>query len=194
MVSFTLDTNCLIDLDEEGRLNKVHVRDLVELARSGGIEVSILASSASEKQIDGTHLDTINAFKDRLTKLELDHLDLLPPIARMNLSFYGFAIYPSEEQMKREQKIFETLFPECPFEWLEFADSNEIDPDDLASGKAWKWRNRMCDAQAYWAHEYKGNNHFVTSDANFRKKLTAEAGFPDASILTPSEAANMASE
>lgn len=188
LVTFTLDTNCIIDLDEVDRPNKTFVLELLSKSNDGHARISILASSASEKQIGGAHLESFSLFEERLTKLGLGHLELLQPIAKFGLSFYGFAVMPTEEQLRREEKIFQTLFPERQLSWQDFAQDNSLDPSDLTSDKAWKWRNRLCDAQAYWSHEISGNDHFVTNDRNFRKKLTIESGFPKASIVSPEEA------
>jgi hypothetical protein len=46
----------------------------------------------------------------------------------------------------------------------------------------------LCDAQAFWGHEYYGTDHFVTSDDNFRKKLAVTGKVPADTILTLMEA------
>lgn len=49
MITLTLDTNCIIDVAEE-RPSAVHVRGFLEAARTGTINLALVASSASERQ------------------------------------------------------------------------------------------------------------------------------------------------
>jgi hypothetical protein len=49
IVTFTLDTNCLIDVDD-GRPAAPYVLRLIEAADKGVADVALVASSASERQ------------------------------------------------------------------------------------------------------------------------------------------------
>jgi len=190
MTTFTLDTNCFIAVDE-GRLEAEHVKALVDAASSQEHSVALLASSASERQLGGGHLSNINEFRERMNELGLGHLELLRPIGKYGLSFWGFGIYPSSEQKAREKLIFQTLFPNFPTSWADYAREENIEVENLSSAKAWKWRNRLCDVQAYWSHENAGREVFVTSDPNFGKKLIGHDAFPNAAVMTPQDAAKL---
>ena len=184
MPTFTLDTNCFIAIDD-GREESQYV---MALAKQEKHEVALLASSASERQLGGSHLESFDEFTTRMKKMEIGHLKTILPIAKWGLCFWGFAIYATAEQCERETLIFQTLFPTFPASWQEYAKDQGIDGDDLQHGKAWKWRNRLCDAQAFWSHEHAGYDIFVTTDKNFRKKLVGHAAFPGAVVMTPKEA------
>ena len=41
---------------------------------------------------------------------------------------------------------------------------------ELNSQRGRKWLNKMCDVQSMWCHIHNGNDLFVTTDRNFRKK------------------------
>ena len=73
LLRFTLDTNCLIDLDE-GRPNAPYVRQPVD-AHPNGAHVAYVAISASEKQQGGRgQLKLFEEFHDRLKRLGVAHL------------------------------------------------------------------------------------------------------------------------
>ena len=192
MLTFTLDTNCLIDVEED-RPDKQFVLRLLAASQTGAISLAILASSASERQIGGGQLDSFKRFNLRMQDLGFGSIRLLLPIFRFGTTYLDNALWGDESMIAREQQIFETLFPTFETDWAKYANANGIDAENLTCPLAWKWRNRLCDAQAYWAHEHHGQAHFVTRDPNFHNKLTPEAGFPDASVLTPLQAAQLAS-
>lgn len=78
------------------------------------------------------------------------------------------------------------MFPNAHYDWQQLAFSIGIDPEDRTSVPYMKWRNKMLDAQAFWAHMNAGRDIFVTSDAEFGKLRVEEFNFP--AIMTPEEA------
>lgn len=188
MVTFTLDTNCIIDV-AEGRPAARFVKSLLD-AHAKGADVALVASSASERQQDGGFLANLSMFQERCRSLGFGDLALLPPIARWGVSFYGIGLYSWPEGMVREKAIYQRLFPNSSFEWRDFAEERQADPDDQSTPAYFRWRNQMLDAQAYWAHENAGRSVFVTSDRRFRV-LTGCDDFPNACILDPEGAANL---
>jgi hypothetical protein len=123
-------------------------------------------------------------------KVGFGSVKLLKPIARWDLSFWDYAIQPTDSQMHREQLIFETLFPDIPYHWQDYATSNGIEA--LDKPQAFKWRNRLCDAQAFWGHVENKRDVFVTSDARFKRRLSPKDGpFSADTIATPAEAIEM---
>lgn len=187
MKSFTLDMNCLIAIEND-EPEKAHVLALIEAADARRIGLSMVASGASERQPGGGYLNNIADFKERMRSLGFASVDLLKPIGRYDVGFWDHAISGSEEAIAREKEIFEALFPQHSASWAEYAATHGADVNDLSSPQGRKWKNMLCDAQAFWGREYYGKDHFVTSDDNFRKKLVVTGKVPADTILTPIEA------
>jgi hypothetical protein len=179
-------TNCLIDV-ADSRPAGSSVMRLIEAADAGVADVAMIASSASERQPGGGFLETINDFKARMHQLGFGSVKLLEPIARWELSFWDYAIQPTDSQTNNEQLIFETLFPNIPYHWQDYAALNGIEA--LDEPQAFKWRNRLCDAQAFWGHVENRRDVFVTSHARFKRRLSPSGGpFSAHTIATPAEA------
>ncbi|QPI25900.1 hypothetical protein I0J99_01300 [Sinorhizobium meliloti] len=187
--SFTLDTNCLIDLAED-RPAAVHIHALLAAAREGKAGLALVASSASERQLSGTFLQNVAAFNERRDGLGLGDLPLLPSIAKWNVSFFGHGLYGWAEGSAREQVIYSTLFPTSPYGWADYAASKGVDVSDNGSPPYNRWRNQMLDAQALWAHAHAGRDVFVTSDMRL-STLNGHPDFPTMAIRTPEEAASL---
>jgi hypothetical protein len=188
ITTFTLDTNCLIDV-AENRPARDSVLRLIAAADRGTADVAMVASSASERQPGGGYLETLASFRDRMQELGFGSLKMLKPIARFDLSFWDHAIMPSESQTERERLIFETLFPDTSYSWQEHAAAAGIETQRIDDPRAFKWRNRLCDAQAFWAHDDNRRDVFVTSDERFKKRLSKRREFLASTIATPIEAA-----
>jgi hypothetical protein len=188
MITFTLDTNCLIDVDDN-RPARGSVLQLIDAADKGFADVAMVASSASELQPGRQYLKTFASFRDRMQELGFGSIKLLMPIAYFDLSFWDHAIMPSQPQMQRERLIFETLFPGTPYNWLEYAAATGLDIEQIDNPRAFKWRNRLCDAQAFWAHDDNQRDVFVTGDERFKKQLSTKSEFRTSTIATAIEAA-----
>lgn len=186
MASFTLDTNCLIDMAED-RPTAVHIRTLLDARARGAADLALVASSASERQQGGTYLASVVVFEERRNSLGFDGLPLLPSIGRWGLSFFDHSVSGSEQGSAREAAIYSLLFPTSPVEWAEYAAARGADVNDLTSPAGMRWRNQMLDAQALWAHDHAGRDVFVTSDQRLRV-LNDHPDFPAMSIRTPQEA------
>lgn len=165
MLTFTLDTNCLIALDEN-RPEAAAVRGIVDAHASGKAQVAIVAISASEKQKGGGHLESFVEFQKRLALLSLDHLELLPPMFYWDITYWDRCIWPEAEMESTEKRIHEILFPNVQFLWSDYCAAQGI--TDANPPLAHKWRNAKCDVQAIWSHIYHKRNVFVTGDHNFR--------------------------
>jgi hypothetical protein len=187
MLKFTLDTNCLIDIDED-RPAAQFVKRLLNTASEGLIDVAMVASSASERQQNGEFLENMEIFKARVERLGFGHLLLLPPpLARWGINFWGNGLYGGVKSKARETLIYKTMFPNAPKEWADYAAAKNADPKDTTSNAYFRWRNQILDAQAFRAHEHHGRDVFVTSDGRF-KCLMGKPDFPDAIIEEPHEA------
>lgn len=183
VTTFTLDTNCLIDVADE-RPAAEHVRALVAAHNDGQISVALVASSASERQQGGGFLESLSIFNARRTALGFGSLPLLPPIGRWNVSFFDHGLWCNDSTLARERAIFTALFPTSPPEWEDYAAAKGLDQKDRASSGYLRWRNQFLDAQAFWSHDHAGRNVFVTSDRRFRV-LAVHPRVPPSYYLQP---------
>jgi hypothetical protein len=187
-VTFTLDTNCLIDVAEE-RPAATSIRTLLSAQRAGKACLALVVSSASERQLGGGFLQNIQAFNERRKALGFGDLPLLPSISRWDVSFFGHGLYGSKEGMAREKEIYSTLFPASPFQWTDYAAAKGEDPKAVPSPAYLRWRNQILDAQALWAHDHAARDIFVTSDVRL-KRMNGHKEFPKMTIMTPEEASS----
>lgn len=169
---FTLDTNCIIDI-EDARPNKPFVRDLVELHGKDGINVAVSAIGASERQRTGGYARNFSEFREKLKAIGLDHIELLPPLAYWGVCFWDHCVM-ADGADPLERQIHEILFPNIEFDWVNYAKARELPVDTIDKN----WRNAKCDVLALWCHIKHGGGIFVTSDSNFfaetkREKLQA---------------------
>jgi len=169
---FTLDTNCLIDV-EEGRPNASFIRDLVSLHRKNGITIAISSIGASERQRAGGYAQNFSEFLEKLKAIGFEGLEHLPPLAYMDICFFDHCVM-SDENDTLEQDIHNVLFPNIEFMWVDYAKAHGLVEDSLDKS----WRNAKCDVLMLWCHIKHGGGVFVTSDSNFhattkREKLKA---------------------
>jgi hypothetical protein len=167
MRSFTLDTNCILAVDE-GRPEASYIRHLVEHHERGTASVALVAISASEKQRPLRSITNFEQFIERVTKLGLGNLDILDPMAYWDVSFWDHGLRSDESMLALERKIHEMLFPKVEFDWPAFCAARGIDVNSPHLDD--KWRNAKCDVQAFWSHAYRKRDVFVTSDSNFHAK------------------------
>ncbi len=183
---FTLDTNCIIDV-EEGRPNAPSVRELVGLQGKNGINVGISAIGASERQRAGGYAKNFSEFQAKLAAVGFDGLELLPPLAYWDVCFFDYCVM-ADENDTLERQIHDVLFPSIEFNWLDYANARGLPVDVMDKN----WRNAKCDVLALWCHIKHGGGVFVTSDMNFhtkREKLTALGA---GTIAMPADALAMA--
>ena len=163
MRSFTLDTNCLIAIDE-GRPEAAAIRALADAHAPGTAAVAVVAISASEKQQGGGYVQNFAEFRARMAALELAHLDILPPIMYWDITFWDYSLWSDAAMQALEQQIHEILFPKVEFLWQDYCRANGLDPASPPTGR---WRNCKCDVLAIWSHIHGNRDLFVTSDGNF---------------------------
>ena len=192
MLTFTLDTNCIIAVDE-ARPEADAIKALAASHQRSETAVGVVAISASERQKDGGSLETFDEFRSRLVRLGLAHLELLKPMMYWDITFWDFCLWSDEEMVSLEHSIHEILFPAIPFLWADYCSALGLNAADTKSDK--KWRNAKCDVQAFWSHVHRNRKVFVTSDLNFhaepkKQRLLELAGgrieFPEeAAMLLP---------
>lgn len=187
MITVTLDTNILLEVDE-CRSELSAIRALLELKDRKELEIALVASSAAEKQKNGEFLDDFGVFVQRAEQLGFGGCQVLPTIGYWGMSFWGESIYPTETQKIRERFIFETLFPGKPYSWIEFEEQNKGHVSFSKDCREFvRWRNRLLDAQAFWAHDDQNRDAFLTLDGNFVRKLGRHPEFNSSVISTASE-------
>ncbi len=187
MLSFTLDTNCIIDVEEE-RPAAPSVRVLSEAHSDGRADVALVAVSASERQPGDVYLESYGEFVARVNRAGLGHLRTLEPMHYWDVGFWDVGLASSEEMTTLERSIYNSLFPSLPFDWAEFAGGAGLAVDAVKTIAPNPWRNAFCDRQMFWAHAWRCRDVFVTSDSNFRRKLLRSDLFSKKRILEPDEA------
>ena len=110
MISLTLDTNCLVDVDEN-RPAATFILELVRAADQRTVSLAMVASSASEQMPGGKLLSNFADFQDRMKKLGLGSIGLLKPIGKFDVSFYDWCLAASDEmiELEREYLRFSSL-------------------------------------------------------------------------------------
>jgi hypothetical protein len=196
MLSLSLDTNCVIALDEVRKDPRSHraaeakaIRTLVDAHTTRRADVALVAISASERQKDNVPLENFSIFQERLASLGLAHLELLHPMLYFDVTFWDASLWSDEEMQALERSIHEILFPNIPFLWSDYCAANGFDPNREAPDR--KWKNAKCDVQAFWSHVWRKRDVFVTSDENFHKELRRPQliALAGGSIETPASAA-----
>lgn len=162
----TLDTNCLIDLDEN-RTNASAVRELIARHRAGSIQVRIPSIMASERQAQGLYYDNFEEFRARLVSLGLDDLPRLAPMCYFGIGFFDHCVLANESKEDLEKRIHQVLHPDVQFKYSDFCAARKIDPTIKPLDA--RWRNRKCDVQVMWTHIFYQGDVLVTSDQNFMK-------------------------
>jgi hypothetical protein len=165
MTTFTLDTNCIIALDEQ-RSEASAIRALSEAHRAGSAHVALVGISASERQQGDGHIENFATFQARLAGLGIGHLHLLRPMAYCDITFCDWCVFTDESMVHLERQIHTILFPNIEFDWTDYCHARGLDP---AAGIDHTWRNAKCDVQMIWTHMHHKREVFVTRDGNFHK-------------------------
>ncbi|MDF3413555.1 hypothetical protein HKX54_03730 [Sulfitobacter sp. M57] len=189
MITFTFDTNCLIDLSEE-REAANYIWELIEGHRKNDVSVAFIAVSASERQKGDYFLPTYGDFLGRLKAVGVEDIPQIFGILYQDISYWDAAIWGSEESDKLEREIHKVLFPNLPFALDDYAVSLSKTVDGLSAKQHFKWRNAWCDRQMIWSHIHHQRHVFVTGDRNFRK-IQKCARFEGCVVATPKEAISM---
>ena len=169
MLSFTLDTNCIIAVDE-GRPEAAAIHRLAEAHARSEADVAVVAIMASERQRHGDWLENFGDFQKRLTRLGLDHLNLCNPIGYFDISFWDHCLWSGARELALEQKIHNILFPNVEFSFSDFCVARNIPSTPVVWDKVThRWRNPKCDVQAIWSHINAHRDVFVTSDDVFHQ-------------------------
>lgn len=160
MLKFTIDTNCIIDI-EEGRPFVQDIRRLVKAHEQGLISLAVPAIVASENQREGKPLGNFRQFQDRLASLELSNIELLRPIFYWDLTYWDWCLWSGDEMVNLEKSIHQVIFHEREFLYKDYCAANGIDPSKPLDAK---WRNTKCDVLMLWSHIWHRRDVFVSRD------------------------------
>jgi hypothetical protein len=187
MITVTLDTNCIIDL-EENRPSAIELRYLLGLAESGAVAIAVSAIMASERGKNRKIVESFGDFKLRLEGCGMRSADILAVIGYWDITYWEQCYGAEIDKDGLEESIHTILFPELPFEWVDFRNSQGLATD--ASFFGTRWLNAKCDVLAMWAHIFHRREVFVTSDQNFLKstKLPRLVSLGAGHILVPDDA------
>jgi len=167
MMNVTLDTNCIIDL-EEGRDAAPYIKVLIDMHENRRINLRVVAISASERKPGGKYASNFAEFKDKIATVGLANAEILKPIGYWGITFWDWCVWAGDDIVDLERKIHEILLPNIDFIYGDFCRKHGLDPASVETDK--RWRNATCDVLALWSHIYHGGGIFVTTDRNFHKK------------------------
>lgn len=154
-MTITLDTNCLIDLEEQ-RNGFVPIKKIINESKQNKLDVAIVAVSAIDKKLNNK-IKNFSEFQKWLADLGLSHIKILKPIAYADISYADWCVVGGGELTELEHKIHDILFPKLPY---------SVSADKLMS----KWINAKADVLIMWAHIWNEREVFITRDKNFFKK------------------------
>lgn len=188
MLTFTMDTNCIIAVEKREPAAS-SVWELVTAHREGRADVAFVAISASENRQDRSRPRSFAEFQEHLTLLTLGDIPLLRPMAYWDLTFWDWSNLTGPEQMAREREIHVAMFPQVEFGWPEFAVKEGVDVQAQTGKPYWKWVNRFCDRQVFWAHDFYKRDVMVTENLRGWRNLVGHPSFPGVRIMTTRAAA-----
>jgi hypothetical protein len=165
---FTIDTNCIIDVELNGGA-AAEIRRLLAKHETGEIELQVAGIVASERLRGGGYSPKFGEFEERIQRLSSRAIRVLKPIGRWNVTYWNEGLLADDSMIDLEERIHSILFI-TPYRWADVANAEGLDPKTIPdeSNAEWrKWRNRLCDSSAMWCHIYYGGDIFVTRDTNF---------------------------
>ena len=174
MLSFTLDTNCIIALDED-RPEATCVRVLERAHAEQRADVALVAIMASERQKANRRIENFVTFSSRLEQLGISHLRQLLPMAYFDVTFLDRSLWASEAMVQLEERIHEILFPGISFSYLSYCKLKNLDANIPPHKQAGVWINAKCDVQTIWAHIHNNRDVFVTNDSVFHQENKKDA-------------------
>jgi len=175
MSKLVLDTNCIIDL-EENRPAAGALRTLIAAWKNKELDLAVVAVSASENQPSGIASGSYKVFERKLNGVGLAGAHELMPLAIWAVFYGDHAIWSSPEMEALESKIRTVLFPGIP----------TVAPTNIEGYS--KWRNEMCDVLVAWSCVHHDWPHLVTRDRNFHDPRTELVALGLTEILYPADA------
>jgi hypothetical protein len=91
----TIDTNCIIDLDEE-RESAPAIRELIAMHEANQITLRVVGISASEKQPNGIMAPNFGLFRQRLERLGLGNAVITSPPAYADITYMDNSYFATQ--------------------------------------------------------------------------------------------------
>jgi hypothetical protein len=177
MCKLVLDTNCIIDL-EENRPNADSLSSLITAWKTNRLDLAVVAVSASENQPSGIASCRFDVFEAKLENAGPAGVHELIPPAKWDVFYWDHALWSSPDMEALESKIREVLFPGIPTGPPAIIDRNS------------RWRNQMCDVLVAWSCIHHDRPCLVTRDKNFHDHRAELAALGLKKILYPPDAAH----
>jgi hypothetical protein len=171
MPKLLLDTNCLIDLDEDRQPRAGHLREIIALQGEETL-LSVAAISASENPKGDLPPKSWSDFEQLLARVGIPDIEVLNPMAYFDVSFFGHALWVGPPMQELEREVHEALAPEVAMD----------DRSDLR-----RWRNVKCDVQLVWCALWHGVDVLITGDGKLRQRAGGAFGDRDLEFLSPKE-------
>lgn len=189
MMTFSLDTNCLIHLDN-CEPEAEHIDALIGAHRAGTADVAVIAVSASERQPGDYYLPTYRHFMERLERLGIADLPQIKGTGYIGISYIDHCLWSGDLALDLERRIHDCLFPRIEFSAADFRSAKGLRQIEPTDRQMKKWRNAWCDRQMILASILAGRDVFVTSDSDF-DPLRDSTTFPELRVCRPEEAARL---
>ena len=169
-MNVTLDTNCIIDLEENTSVAP-YLRMLLDL-HEDQIILRVVAIGVSERRTDGIYASDLTEFRERITAVGLSGVEILKPICYDGITFGDWCVVPSNWMVELERKIQNLLFPDIELSYESFTMKHSLDPNNVEV--YWRWMNAKSDVLSLWSHIWYGGGIFVTMNDelyNWSKKM-----------------------
>lgn len=166
MERLSLDWNCVIEV-EENRAEARAVRSLVEMHRSGRLEVGLLATSASENLRNSPGLPiTPDRFRDRIAALGWADLPIVPTLAVWGMTFWGSAFWADGSEGPVISALWSVIGKTgLPKDLETFRNQHGIPASlPLEATEFSRWRNTWCDVHSALAHIKAERDVFITTN------------------------------
>jgi hypothetical protein len=110
----------------------------------------------------GVRPDKYEKFEELLAKAGIGHLPRLNPMMLLGVTFWNYCIWPDDKMIELARAIEDVLFTG--------SDKIDITSEGIDSHEGERWLNRQCDVHGLWCHIHNGNEVFLTTDSNYKKK------------------------
>lgn len=168
----TIEKNGLVDLEEHREPHVSYMADVVRLAGTGALSLSVPASAATETPKPGEPpMSNFRVFREFVDRLGLQ-VEYLNPIMRVGMDFLGNAVLAGGEGSRLEYEIFEAIAPPG------------VSYDPPAAGDLKKWRNVINDVRVLWCHITYGTDVLLTRDDRLIRR-SARFAHRGANVMTP---------
>ncbi len=154
-----LDTNCLIDLEQNRQPHAQQLRQVLAAWRRGEFELVVGAITASENARPGEE-PSFEAFEGLRERAGVADARLLAPMMIWEITYWGEALWTNDESRALEAKVHAILAPGLAMD-------DRSDP--------YRWLNVKCDVQLIWTAIWHQVDVLVTRDGDIVKKADALA-------------------